>query len=66
MTDEEIVWAVKFAYNQGVIDALEQAAGIVESYNTGAKHIVSKIQAEERKAEVAAAIRSLKEKYETK
>lgn len=66
MTDEEIVWAVKYAYNQGVIDALEQAATIVESYNTGAKHVVSKIHAEERKAEVAAAIRALKDKYEIK
>jgi hypothetical protein len=47
-----------------LIDGLESAAKVVEAYDIGAKHMVSKIHAEERKKEVAQAIRDLKGEYD--
>lgn len=60
--ERDLHWMVKQAYAQGLIDGLENAAKVVESFDVGAKHLVSKIHAEERKRRVAKAIRDLKVK----
>jgi hypothetical protein len=63
-SNDDINWMVKLAYGRGLIDGLESAAKVVEAYDIGAKHMVSKIHAEERKKEVAKAIRDLKGEYD--
>jgi len=65
LTTEDVAWAIKHAYAQGMIDALEKAAAIVEGYDTGAKHIVSKMHADRRKKDIAAAIRAVKDHHES-
>ena len=58
--EQDLHWMIKRAYAQGVLDGLENAANVVEQYDVGAKHIVSKMQADERKKHLAHLIRNLK------
>lgn len=60
--EDDIHWMIQHAYARGLIDGLENAAKVVEAYDVGAKHVVSKMHAEERKKQVAKAIRDLKDK----
>jgi hypothetical protein len=62
--ESDVHWMIQNAYGRGLLDGLESAAKVVEAYDIGAKHIVSKIHAEERKKEVAKAIRDLKGEYD--
>lgn len=58
--EDDINWMIQNAYARGLIDGLENAARVVESFDVGAKHVVSKLHAEERKRKVAKAIRDMK------
>ena len=58
--EDDINWMIQKAYARGLIDGLENAAKVVEAFDVGAKHVVSKIHAEDRKSRVAKAIRDLK------
>jgi hypothetical protein len=62
--EEDVHWMIQNAYGRGLLDGLESAAKVVEGFDVGAKHIVSKMYAEERKKKVAKAIRDLKDKHD--